>query len=84
MWELKGEKISSTKREQSATPKQLEVLAGGPYHLKTCPVLRGGRLRSQLWRDYYWHETCIRGSVPLVCLTGLDGDPTNPTFSKQS
>jgi len=24
---LKGEKISSTKREQSATPKQLEVLA---------------------------------------------------------
>lgn len=27
VWELKGEKTSSTKREQSATPKQLEVLA---------------------------------------------------------
>lgn len=56
---------------------------GGSLH-QSCPVLRGGRLRSQLWRDYYWHETCIRVSVPLVRLTGLDGDPTNPTFSKQS
>lgn len=36
------------------------------------PVLYCGRLRSQLWRDYYWHETCIRLSVPLVRLTGLD------------
>ncbi|CAI8601196.1 unnamed protein product [Vicia faba] len=32
---------------------------------KSCPVLRGGRLRSQLWRDYYWHETSIWVSVPL-------------------
>lgn len=38
---------------------------------QSCPVLCGRRLR-KLWRDYYWHETCIRGSVPLVCLTGLD------------
>ena len=46
---------------------------------QSCPVLRGGRLRSQLWRDYYWHETCIRVSVPLVRLTGLDALGTQLT-----
>lgn len=47
---------------------------------KSCPVLRGGRLRSQLWRDYYWHETSIWVSVPLVRLTGLDALGTQLTL----
>jgi len=46
---------------------------------QSCPVLRGGRLRSQLWRDYYWHETSIWVSVPLVRLTGLDALGTQLT-----